>query len=367
MADDAPTQDPIRYVLVGTGWRSTYFLRPPGLFPDRLRLTAVVSRTDSRGAAVAAQWSVPHATTTLAAAVKHERPDFVVVAVPREHAHATMREALDLGLPVLCETPPAPDLPGLHKVWGDIGGSGLVQVAEQYFLYPGHQARRRVIDQGWIGQVSTAQFSSTHGYHAVSILRTMLGVGFEETVVTAHQSHGPLADPRLIPGWSGDDTPKDAFNVLAYLAFSSGRAGLYDFSANQWWNPLRSDRIVVRGSRGEIVDDTVISLVDPLTVTTARIERHQTGLGLNLEGFDLQHLSLGREVLYHNAWSGGRLADDEIAVSDLLEKTGLWARGQGPQPYPLAQGCQDHAIALAINESAATGATPVTVGEQPWW
>ena len=34
-------------------------------------------------------------------------------------------------------------------------------------------------------------------------------------------------------------------------------------------------------------------------------------------------------------------------------------------PYPLAQGCQDHLIGLAIDESAATGALMVT-GVEPW-
>ena len=52
--------------------------------------------------------------------------------------------------------------------------------------------------------------------------------------------------------------------------------------------------------------------------------------------------------------------DEEIALTSLLTATGAWARGEGPAPYPLAQGCQDHLIGLAIDESAATGVLIVT-------
>ena len=46
---------------------------------------------------------------------------------------------------MLVETPPAPDLPGLRALWRDVGAGGLVQVAEQYLLMPGHAARLRLV------------------------------------------------------------------------------------------------------------------------------------------------------------------------------------------------------------------------------
>jgi len=49
----------------------------------------------------------------------------------------------------------------------------------------------------------------------------------------------------------------------------------------------------------------------------------------------------------------------------LLEATGAWARGDGPEPYPLADGLQDHLISLAIGESVATG-RPVTTHTEAW-
>ena len=47
-------------------------------------------------------------------------------------------------------------------------------------------------------------------------------------------------------------------------------------------------------------------------------------------------------------------------LTSFLTPPARWARGDGPAAYPLAQGCQDHLIGLAIDESAATGALIVT-------
>ena len=54
-----------------------------------------------------------------------------------------------------------------------------------------------------------------------------------------------------------------------------------------------------------------------------------------------------------------------IAMATLLERTSEWARGQGPPPYPLAEGVQDQQVALAIEESADRDTT-VTTSREAW-
>jgi hypothetical protein len=70
-------------------------------------------------------------------------------------------------------------------------------------------------------------------------------------------------------------------------------------------------------------------------------------------------------VLYHNPYPGKRWMDDEIAMATLLERTSEWARGQGPEPYPLAEAVQDQQVALAIEESADRDTT-VTTSHEAW-
>jgi hypothetical protein len=84
-----------------------------------------------------------------------------------------------------------------------------------------------------------------------------------------------------------------------------------------------------------------------------------------MDGFDLDHVSLDGEVLYRNPFVGARLADDDLAVAGLLAGSADWVRGDGPAPYPLAEGSHDHRIGLAIEESARTG-EPVRVVSPVW-
>ena len=141
--------------------------------------------------------------------------------------------------------------------------------------------------------------------------------------------------------------------------------GVYDFTDNQWWNPLRPDHLTVRGSAGEIHDESVVRMLDPVTPAVSRLERAMTGLGMNYEGLDLTHISFDGEIVFRNAYEGARLSDDDIAVAALLDQMGAWARDDGPPPYPLAFACQDHLIGLAIEESASRG-RPVTIGREEW-
>jgi predicted dehydrogenase len=349
--------------IIGSGWRSAFFLRLARSAPDRFRATGVVTRSAERGAEVTARWDVPTFRTP-AELLGADPPDFVIVSVPWAATPDATRELVGLGARVLAETPPAPDLPGLRALWDDVGASGLVQVAEQYLLMPGHAARLAAVEQGTIGVPTSVQVSSTHLYHAVSMIRGLLGVEFEPAVVSARAFVAPLADPLTPAGWTGDATPKERTTTLATIDFG-GRMGLYDFTENQWWNPLRSRRIVVRGTAGEIVDDRAVRLVDPTTPVESHFVRRQTGIDLNLEGFELDHISLDGRVLYRNPFRGARFSEDDLAVAALLERTGAWARDEGPAPYPLAHGIQDHLISVAIEESVATG-RDVTTTTEAW-
>lgn len=366
-------QQPIRFGVVGSGWRAEFFVRVARLLPDRFRCVGVVTRTAERGAQVEAAWGVPTVRTVEelvtgdlpGAGAGVDRPELVVTATPWPVTPDVVREVVDAAVPVLAETPPAPDVAGLRALWADVGATGLVQVAEHSPSMPAHRARRAVVESGAIGEPTSVQISSTHLYHAVGLGRYLLGAGRGPVTVHAHGFTAPLIDPVGRDGWTGATEPAPVRAVLATLDLGDGRSILYDFTDNQWYNPLRTNRVVVRGSLGEIVDDTVTRRVDERTVLTSTIVRRQSGIEQNLDGFDLEHLSLDGRVLHRNPFVGARLADDDLAVADLLAGTGAWLRGDGPAPYPLADGCQDHLLGLAIEESARTGG-PVTTTAEPW-
>ena len=354
---------PITFGIVGAGWRAEFFVRLARLLPDQLTLLGVSVRRSAAAEQLTRQWGIP-AFLSPAELVQSRRPDFVISCVPPSANPEVVTSLAESGAHVLSETPPAPDLYGLRKLWAQVGSQNLVQVAEQYLLMPGHAARRELVSRGVIGQPTSVQVSSTHNYHAVSMIRGLLGVGFGPVEVSASRLFGPLVDPLSRSGWTGDDTPKHAATTLATMDFG-GASGLYDFTDNQWHNRLRLRRIVIRGSHGEIADDKVVRLVGERTILKSSMIRSQLGYDLNLDGYDTEHISFDGDVVYRNPYLGIRLMDEEIALATLLTATGAWARGDGPAPYPLAHGCQDHLIGLAINESATTGARVVTAVE-PW-
>lgn len=351
---NAPVPKTTRYAVVGAGWRASVFLRMAYLVPERFEVTGVVTRRAEAGAELEAQWGVRtyRDVETLLAA---DRPDFVVLSVPWPVTPELTRLLVAAGVPVLAETPPAPDAEGLRALWADVGASGLVQVAEQYPLMPLHAARLEVVRSGIIGRPTSVLVSSTHLYHAVALVRCLLGVGLEPATVRAQRLAAELVDPITPAGWTHDTSSRPASTVLASIDFGEGRMGRYDFTDNQWWNPLRPDHLGVRGSAGEIWDETVVRMVDEVTPMTSRIERAGTGVGMNYEGLDLTHLSLDGRVVWRNAFEGARLSDDDLGVAALLTRTGAWVRGDGKPPYPLAEACHDHVIGLAIDRAVESG------------
>ncbi|WP_433381750.1 Gfo/Idh/MocA family protein [Actinoplanes sp. CA-142083] len=341
------------FALVGFGWRAATFWR----------VAQGLSDVTCAGAVVRSPRALPvPAFTSLDECLQQARPDFLVTAVPRAANPDVIRAAVAKGVPVLAETPPAPDLDGLHALWREVGAEGLVQVAEQYLLMPSHAARLAAVRTGIIGTPTQVQVSSTHQYHAVSIIRGFLGAGDATATVRATRTVAPLVDPQNRQGWTGDTEPKPATTTIATLDFGEGRSGVYDFTTNQSRNLLLFRRLLVRGTHGELRDDEILHMPEAQTITRTALVRRQTGHDLDLDGFDTQTITLGDDVLYRNPFPGRRWNDDEIATATLLTAMANWVRGDGPEPYPLAEGIRDHLIALAVEESADSDKTIVARG-----
>ena len=291
--------------------------------------------------------------------------DFVLTATPRTVTPHFIADAVDRGLPVLAETPPAPDLGSLRALWSAVGDSGLVQVAEQYLMMPSHAARAAVVAAGTIGTPTQVQVSSTQQYHAVALIRGLLAAGRGPVAVRASQFTAPLVNPLSRTGWTDDEEAHPTTTTIATLDFGDGRSGVYDFTEQQTRNQLRFRRLTVRGSAGELHNDEVVRMTGPRTLVRTPLVRRQTGYDLDLIGYDTEHITLGSEVLYRNPYPGRRWMDEEIAMATLLERTADWVRGEGPEPYSLAEGAQDQQVALAIEESAETDST-VTTSREAW-
>ena len=207
--------------------------------------------------------------------------------------------------------------------------------------------------------------SYTQEYHAVALIRALLGAGRGPVSVRATRFTAPLVSPLSRAGWTDDERAHPTTSTIATLDLGEGRSGVYDFTEQQTRNQLRFRRLTVRGSAGELHNDEVVRMTGPRTLVRSPLVRRQTGHDLDLIGYDTEHISLGAEVLYRNPYPGQRWMDDEIATATLLERTAGWVGDEGPEPYPLADGMQDHQVALAIEQAADTDTT-VTTSVEGW-
>ena len=353
----------ISFSIVGAGWRTEFYMRIVVAAPDVFEMPIVVVRNPDKAAVFGEQWGC-EVCSTVDEMLSGRDVDFAVTSVPWKPNPDIVKDLVRRGVPVLSETPPAPDEASLIELWNYVEEhDGRVCVAEQYFLQPYFSAVRQVIDSGRLGVVSQAQISAAHGYHGMSLMRKALGVEFENPTIFSRSFAAPL-----VGGPGRADPPQtevvaESKQTFFWLDFD-GRLGFMDFSGDQYFNWVRSNRVLIRGERGEIVNNRLACLKDFRTPVYLEFERHQTGGSGNLEGNHLKGIQLGEEMVYENPLAPASLSDDEIAIGDLLLRMARYGEG-GEAPYPLAEACQDHYLSLKCEEALESGAE-VRTETQPW-
>jgi predicted dehydrogenase len=355
--------DRIEFGIVGAGWRAEFYLRIAHACSERFAVAGMVVRNPEKGRGVEERWGVPTFRTP-DEMLDATSPLFVVTSVPWGVNPDMLKALAERGMPALSETPPAPDLEGLRDLYGFAEGQGArVQVAEQYHLQPLHAARIAVARGGRLGAISQAQVSVAHGYHGISIMRRLLGIGFEDATIRAFSYEAPVVAG---PGRKGPPETEEVKTVGQQIALFDfdGRLGLFDFTSGQYFNWVRSNRLLVRGERGEMTMDRVTYLEDYRTPIESPILARRTGADGNLEGLYLQGVQVGEEWLYRNPFAPACLTDDEIAVAECLARMARYV-GKGEEFYSLAEASQDHYLGLMMDTSVRTG-QPVRTERQPW-
>jgi predicted dehydrogenase len=365
MAQPAPPEAPYRFALVGGGWRAEFFLRLAAALPGHFRLDGLVVRDAAKGRILEQRWGRP-TFRTAAALLERGAPEFFVSSVAYGANFEVNLALLATGLPVLTETPPAATLDEMRRLWEVAGQNpARLQVAEQFHRQPLHAARSTAIREGRIGTAHTVSLSVCHGYHGVSLIRHFLGVGYRPARIVGRLWQDRVVDPGGRSGPPARPEVKAQSQQMALLEFDGGGQALFDFTGTQYFSPIRRQRVTVRGDRGEIVDHTLYAYDAAGEQQALTFRRHEAGPEGNLEGQHLKGIQLGERWVYHNPFAPARLADEEIAMGDLLARMGACVRGQGPEPYPLRDGLQDHYLGLLIRQACETG-QPVEAPLQPW-
>ncbi|MFC5650729.1 Gfo/Idh/MocA family protein [Paenibacillus solisilvae] len=353
----------ITFGIIGHGWRADFYLRIARELPERFKVSRMLVRREETAAALQNEWGV-ETFQDLDSFLDGAELSFVVVSVSWESCPVYIRELADRGVPVLAETPPAPDLDGLTQLFKAVGSGAKIQVAEQLLFQPMHAARISLARSGRIGPVSQAQVSVAHGYHGVSLIRQLLDVSFETAVISGQRFLSSIVEGPGRYGPPQEEVIKESSQDIATLSFGN-KLGVLDFTGDQYFSWIRRERVLVRGIRGEIMGDEAAWLEDFQTPVISKLRRVDNGFDGNLLGFNYSGILLGSEWLFRNPYVPGRLTDDEIAIATALSKMGDYVQG-GPSFYSLAEASQDHYLSMLI-EKAITEGTTVTSEKQVWY
>ena len=350
------------FAMIGAGWRAEFYLRIAQALPERFAIDGGVVRDPVKAQALYERWGIA-AYPTVEALLKETQPRFVVTCVSWEANPPLIHELAARHVPVLSETPPAPDVERLREVWALVEGGARIQVAEQYIYQPHHAARLAFLATGALGTVTQAQVSAAHGYHGVSLIRHFLGVSFKNARIRAREFASPLVAGPNRAGPPEEERLVESKQTIAWLDFGD-RLGVYDFCGDQYFSWIRNQRLMVRGERGEIIDQQAAYLLDYVHPVDISFRRVGAGTEGNLEGLYLRGILAGDRWVYRNPFAPGRLTDDEIAVATCLAKMDEYVAG-GPEVYSLAQACQDRYLDILTAQAVESGGI-VESETQPW-
>lgn len=348
------------FAVVGSGWRAMFYVRAARHFPERFELKAVLCRGEERAAELRAR-GVPAVLT--GEEVVRLRPDFIVVAVQKGVNFAVTKRWLELGFPVLAETPAGCEYGELCELWRLYEAGARIAVAEQYFRYPLIAAGLREVERGTIGTPRSVTLSLCHDYHAASVIRRMLmlerGRLLDFTVSgTAREYPVERTDSRFGPVTDGSVGP--SARVTAELLFDDGKSAFYDFDGVQYHTFIRARHIDLRGERGQWYDTSILYSDAAHTPGMARLRAGA------IPGYeDLMTPELSAIAERWNPLVHMETAQGEYAVATLLaDMEGLVSDGR--EGYPLREALEDAYTWLLLSEALSTPGKTVASSQRPW-
>ena len=349
-----------RVAVVGTGWRAEFYMRICQAVPDLFSLYGIWYHSEN-GRKSVENYNVPQVSEF--EEILKLRPDFVVLSLNG----AGMKEAFsffsDRNIPMLIETFMLKDETELAEVYENLKNA-RVQFAEQYMYQPLNAARLCVAQTGVLGDIYHVRMSIPTHHHPASLVRLFLNERERLPVISAKSyTHKLLKGP----GRGGDPKDEELFEGRhEIVTYDYGdKQAVNDFEDMQHRSFMRSNYFLVRGSRGEIVNEHVTYMLDALTPVEYDLKRVTAGAGVDLQGLFLRGVSAGQlGWVFQNRFMPARLYDDEIAVAECMYQMTEYLEN-GKAFYGIEDVLTDIYFALLTDEALKTG-QQVSAHKQAW-
>ncbi|MGN0339459.1 MAG: Gfo/Idh/MocA family protein [Lachnospira sp.] len=317
----------IRFAVIGSGWRSLFYVRIAKALPDMFELTALLCRGQEKADRIQKDYGIH--TTTSEDEIIASKPDFVVSAVNKSSMSDVVRYWAAKGIPVLSETPAGLDIDTLKAIRQDVEKGARIQVAEQYFLYPSIKAIIDECKSGTIGEPVSLTISAMHDYHAASVIRRMLGTGLEDVAITGKTFSMKVTDTRTRYEVLTEGRVVEKEEKHLVMEYADGKTAFYDFMSDQYRSPIRNRYINLRGTRGEIINDTVCYL-------------------------DKDNLAGCKKLDITNPYGYAGLSEDEAAITGILLGMKEYV-DTGKEVYPMDEALYDAYMGILMCEAGKPG------------
>lgn len=370
----------IRYVIVGSGWRSLYYVRIAKALPDIFELCAMLCKSSEKAQRMSAEYGIY--TTTSIKECQGMKPDFVVVAVNKDDIAKVSMEWMNYGFTVLCETPAALDIGTLKQLWEFHKAGKKLAVAEQYTRYPTYEAILKLLKTGIIGDSYSVNISLAHDYHGASLMRAFLGQSADmQFAVSAKTYEFPTTETlnRYERFTDGRISPKK--RTVATFEFADGKAAFYDFDSEQYRSPIRNNYLKIQGCLGELKDDTIYYLdknyQDAKAVLVTKDRYLFTGNSnpnlsrvreiVSIDVRQEENDGISTHNVYKAAFGECGLTEDETAIARLMVDVSRYGRNENveEQSRALREALQDAYTAILMAKAVKSGET-VSSEVQPW-
>ncbi len=349
-----------RFVIVGSGWRSLYYVRIAKALPEVFELCAMLCRTEEKASKMNSEYNI-HTTVSVEECERYN-PDFVVVVVNKSSIADVSMEWMKKGFTVLSETPAAVNQENLNEIWKLHERGCKLVVAEQYTRYPVYNAMIKIVNKHIIGPPNFMDISLAHGYHGISLMRAFLEIDSSEQFSV----YSRVYEYPTVETYSRYDKYTDGHTAIkkrnvAIFEFESGKTAVFDFDSEQYRSPIRNNSYKIQGCKGEMIGGNIWYLEDNNDLVTLSMDIESREVITEYDNPNLHRIkevteiSLGKELLYEPYFGKVGLAEDETAIALLMKETAEYSRGNCPEPYALADALQDAYAALLMEESENKG------------
>jgi hypothetical protein len=153
---------------------------------------------------------------------------------------------------------------------------------------PRNQAYKKIIDSGILGEAHQVQLSCYHDYCDASLIRFFLdikdAIPTKTTItlsdkLTRYNCRAGHIEPAMV----------DSKQKISILDFGN-KTAIYDFNFEQYFSNIHFSRIVIRGTKGEIINNICTHLENGLP-HSFEVRRNCFGAEESLDGFSLLNIT----------------------------------------------------------------------------